>query len=114
MASRKTLKFLPTIFQTDTNSKFLSATLDQLISEPELKTIHGYIGRKFAPTYKNKDSYLIENSVDRQNYQLEPSIVARDDQQNITFFASYIDLLNKIDYYGGITTDHSRLFASEY
>lgn len=114
MASRKTLKFLPTIFQTDTNSKFLSATLDQLISEPELKTIHGYIGRKFAPTYKNKDSYLIENSVDRQNYQLEPSIVARDDQQNITFFASYIDLLNKIEYYGGLTNDHSRLFSSEY
>jgi len=114
MASRKTLKFLPTIFQTDTNSKFLSATLDQLIAEPELKTIHGYIGRKFAPTYKNKDSYLVESLTERQNYQLEPSIVARDDQQNITFFASYIDLLNKIDYYGGITTDHSRLFASEY
>ena len=114
MAARKTLKFLPTIFQTDVNSKFLSATVDQLISEPNLKTVHGYIGRKFAPTYKTKDSYVIENNADRQNYQLEPSIVVRDDQQNITFFSSYIDLLNKIEYYGGIIDDHSRLFSNEY
>ena len=114
MAARKTLKFLPTIFQTDVNSKFLSATLDQLVSEPNLKTVHGYIGRKFAPTYKTRDSYVVEDSADRQNYQLEPSLLIRDEQQNITFFASYLDLLNKIEYYGGIVTDHDRLFASEY
>ena len=97
MAARKTVNFLPTIFQTEVNSKFLSATVDQLVSEPNLKTVHGYIGRKFAPTYKARDSYIIEDSADRQNYQLEPSIVVRDDSNNITFFASYTDLLNKID-----------------
>ena len=58
MAS-KTLSFLPTIFQTDTNEKFLSATIDQLLSEPDLKKVYGYIGRTFAPTYKNTDSYII-------------------------------------------------------
>ena len=46
MAARKTVNFLPTIFQTEVNSKFLSATVDQLVSEPNLKTVHGYIGRK--------------------------------------------------------------------
>jgi hypothetical protein len=114
MASRKTQTFLPQIFQTDTNKKFLSATMDQLVSEPDLQTLYGYIGRKFAPTYNSTDSYVIESTVDRQNYQLEPSIVIKDDQNNITFFATYLDLLAKIRYYGGITTDQSRLFEQEY
>ena len=114
MAARKTINLLPNIFQTDTNEKFLSATLDQLISEPDLTKIYGYIGRKFAPTYKSGDSYVIESTVDRQNYQLEPSIQVRTDQDEITFFSSYVDYLNKIRYYGGLTNNHDRLFDNEY
>ena len=113
MAS-KTLSFLPTIFQTDTNEKFLSATIDQLLSEPDLKKVYGYIGRTFAPTYKNTDSYIQEISTERQNYQLEPSVVIKDSSNNITFYSSYIDLLNKIKFYGGIISDHNRLFENEY
>ena len=114
MAKRKTQTFLPQVFQTDTNQKFLSATMDQLVSEPDLTTLYGYVGRKFAPTYTSTDSYVIESNSDRQNYQLEPSIVIKDDQNNITFFATYLDLLAKIRYYGGITTDQNRLFEQEY
>jgi hypothetical protein len=88
--------------------------MDQLVSEPDLTTLYGYIGRKFAPTYTSTDSYVIESTEDRQNYQLEPSIVIKDDQNNITFFATYLDLLAKIRYYGGITTDQNRLFEQEY
>ena len=114
MATKKTSNFLPTIFQTDTNNKFLSATLDQLVTEPNLRNIYGYIGRTFAPTYKSKDSYVIESSAERQKYQLEPSIVVRDEQNEITFFASYIDVLNKIDYYSGLASNHNRMFDGEY
>ena len=114
MAKRKTQTFLPQIFQTDTNQKFLSATMDQLVSEPDLQTLYGYIGRQFAPTYVSSDSYVIEPTADRQDYQLEPSILIRDDQNNVTFFATYLDLLAKIRYYGGITTNQSRLFEQEY
>ena len=114
MATKKTSNLLPAIFQTDTNNKFLSATLDQLVTEPNLRNIYGYIGRTFAPTYKNSDSYIIESSAERQKYQLEPSIVVRSEQKEITFFASYIDLINKIEYYSGLTAIHSRLFDGEY
>jgi hypothetical protein len=114
MASRKSSNFLPGVFQTDTNKKFLNATIDQLISEPNLKKINGYIGRKFAPTFKPNDSYIIEDTADRQNYQLEPTVVVRDDQDNITFVATYIDFLNKIGYYGGFIDNHDRLFENEY
>lgn len=114
MTTKRTYKFLPTVFQTDTNKKFLSATVDQLVTEPNLQTLYGYIGRKFAPTYKNGDSYVTENTRSRQDYQLEPSVVIRDDSGEITFLSNYRDLLDQIGYYGGLTNNHDRLFEQEY
>ena len=77
MAIRKTLNFLPEVFKTSTNKKFLAATLDQLVSEPDLSRINGFIGRKFSPAYTPTDNYLIELTTARQNYQLEPSVVVK-------------------------------------
>ena len=115
MAVRKTHQFLPDIFQTDTNKKFLNATLDQLISEPALQKINGYIGRKLSPSYKNKDSYIPEQTTDRQNYQLEPSLIIKNPiSNNIDFATTYTDILNKLRYHGGITDKHSRLFDNEF
>lgn len=114
MPVRKTRNLLPTVFQTDINDKFLSATMDQLISEPVLTNVNGYIGRKFAPTYKDGDSYITEPSNDRTNYQLEPSTVVLDDQNNVEFFGSYADYINKLRYYGANVDNHSRLFDNEY
>ena len=78
MAAIKTVQFLPDIFRTDTNRKFLNATLDQLVSEPKFKKLNGYIGRKLSPSYKSTDSYIEEATSDRQNYQLEPSVIIKD------------------------------------
>jgi hypothetical protein len=44
MAVFKTLQFLPEVFRTETNKKFLNATTDQLLSEPNLVKVSGYIG----------------------------------------------------------------------
>ncbi len=114
MAVKKTINFLPTIFRSDVNSKFLSATMDQLVEEPNLVKLYGYIGRRFAPTYKTGDSYIQEESGARQNYQLEPGVEVKNKSGDVTFFSSYPDLLNKIRYYGGKIDNHSRLFDSEY
>ena len=115
MAVRKSIQFLPEIFRTDTNKKFLNATVDQLISEPNLKKVNGYIGRKLAPSYKNTDSYVEEINSERQNYQLEPSIVIKNPvTNNIEFVTTYPDIINKINYYGGSANNHTRLFDNEY
>lgn len=115
MAVIKTHQFLPEIFQTETNKKFLNATLDQLVNEPALKKINGYIGRKLAPSYKTTDSYIEETSTDRQNYQLEPSLIIKNSvTDEIEFATTYPDIINKIKYYGGLTDKHSRLFDNEY
>jgi hypothetical protein len=114
MAAIKTLDFLPAVFQTDTNKKFLSATLDQLVSEPDFKKVNGYIGRRFAPTFKAGDNYVTEPNNVRQQYQLEPSVVVENKGDNtIDHYSGYTDLLQKIEYYGGLTNNHSRLFNSE-
>jgi len=115
MAVRKTVQFLPEIFRTESNRKFLNATLDQLIAEPELKRIDGYVGRKLAPSYKTSDSYIIEPSNDRQNYQLEASVIIKDEiTKKVNFAVTYQDLINQIKYYGGLTDQHNRLFNNEY
>ena len=113
MATSRTLQFLPEIFQTDTNSKFLSATLDQLVSEPNLVRIDGYVGRKFAPTFQFKDNYILESTADRTSYQLEPSLITKAVNGTIDHYSGYTDLINKLKYYGAETTNHDRLFQSE-
>lgn len=111
---KKTLTFLPGIFRTDVNRKFLGSTLDQLINDPELRRINGYIGRTFSPTYNNRDSHLVEPTRQRQNYQFEPSIVIRNQLDQIEKFGNYSDIINKINYYGGNVQNHDRLFANEF
>ncbi len=60
MTRIRTLEFLPGIFQTDTNSQFLSATLDQLVNPPVIKKIQGYVGSKFGYGVDAKDYYVTE------------------------------------------------------
>jgi hypothetical protein len=115
MAAFKTLQFLPEIFRTDTNRKFLNATMDQLVSEPNLIKVNGYIGRKLAPSYKTSDSYITEPTKDRQDYQLEPSIIIKDPTTDtLTFATTYTDIVNKINFYGGFGDNQNRLFDNEY
>lgn len=111
--TRKTLEFLPGIFRTDTNRKFLGSTLDQLISEPEIRKLDNFVGRQYSETTTNGTNFKQEPSQRRQNYQLEPSLVVEKDGE-ITATGDYIDLLNRIEYYGGNVTNHDRLFESEY
>ena len=113
MAYRKSSDFLPSIFQTDTNEKLLQATFDQLISEPEIRRLDGYIGRRFNPALTPNDSYVAESYIDRQNYQLEPSAVYADDNDNIKFVSGYTDLLDKINSYGGLADNPNRLFSAD-
>ena len=87
MPVTKTYPFLPSQFQSEANKKFLNATLDQLVTEPNLKPINGYVGRKFAPGFKGVETYVKEPTLIRADYQLEPSVVFRN---KITSEVEYI------------------------
>lgn len=114
MALRKSSVLLPDIFQTGKNSKFLNATVDQLISEPNLKRINGYIGRKFSKNYTVGDSYITEIDSGRQNYQLEPAIVYKSQDKRIEHLTGYQDFIARLGYNNVDIRTHSDLFTQEY
>lgn len=115
MPVTKTIEFLPEVFQTETNQKFLNATMDQLVAEPKLNRVNGYIGRKFAPTYKSGDSYVQEKNSYRTNYQLEPSVSVKNTLNgDIDFHVTYPELLQKLNYYGVNVANQNSLWQSEY
>lgn len=115
MPITKTINFLPAIFQSDTNKKFLNATLDQLVTEPNLVAVSGYVGRKFAPGFTGISTYVKEPSAVRADYQLEPSVVVKDPITNeVDFHLTYPELLQQISSYGGKVDNQDRLWKSEY
>ena len=115
MAKIRSVDFLPEIFQTDVNKQFLAATLDQLIQEPKFKKTQGFIGRTVGPGVDPNDKYVIEPTVARTVYQLEPGIISlKPDTDIVDDAITYPGLLDSIDYQGGDSTRPDRLFASEY
>jgi len=120
MAKRKSEVFLPSVFKTLSNKRFLNATLDPLIQEPNLKKFYGYIGQQDqSPVFNKNDYYIAEGDNYSQFYQLEPGIVLWKRQLGTNTYKinnvyNYVDLLNQIVADGGINNDHERLFKNRY
>ena len=111
---KKSVNLLPMLFKTDKNSKFLSATIDQLIQTPALKRVDGWVGSKITPTYNPlKDLYLESNLKTKQDYQLDPALVVTNDVFKITKATSYDDLLNQLEFEGATVSKHNRLLNPE-
>jgi hypothetical protein len=113
MALINTINLLPEAFRSQTNQRFLGATLDQLTTDFVNVPVNGYIGRKFAPTYKLGDNYVPEPTTLRTNYQLEPSVVIRNDNGEVVHNSEYIDLLQSIENAGGLSINQQRLFSTQ-
>ena len=115
MTRIRTLNFLPTIFQTPTNSQFLGATLDQIVNPPVTKKIEGYVGSKFGYGINARDYYVTEPTKTRTDYQLDPGIVfTKNNESTATDFISYPGILDAIKLAGGITGDNDRLFTEQF
>ncbi len=111
---RKTSDLLPRFYRTDSNKKFLSATLDQLIQPGTAKKITGYIGRKNAKAVTASDVFLSATDTNRENYQLEPVAVIQDFLGNTNFYKDYIDHINHVGTNGGNVDNHQRLNKQEF
>jgi hypothetical protein len=115
MTRIRTLEFLPSIFQTPTNSQFLAATLDQLVNPPLTKKIQGYVGSKFGYGVNANDFYVTEPTKVRTDYQLEPGVTFLKNNESVAKdFISYPGILDALKLQGGITTDNSKLFNSQF
>jgi len=112
---KKSVNLLPEYLRTDKNSKFLSSTIDQLIQTPQVERLEGFVGSKITPNYNPAtDFYLDEKSTLRNNYSLEPALVFRDANSNVTDVVSYDDLINEIGVQGGKTTNLGATFNSKF
>jgi hypothetical protein len=115
MARTRSVDFLPQIFQTPVNKQFLAATLDQMIQEPKFKKTQGFIGRTVGPGVNPNDSYVVEPSVTRQDYQLEAGIVSlKPDTQDIKNVITYPGMNDAIGFQGGNQNRPDQLYNSEY
>jgi len=111
---RKSNQLLPRFFRTPTNNKFLHSTIDQLINPGAVEKISAYYGRKNAKAFLPSDNYIEEINANRQNYQLEPVVVRKDNLGNCIFLKDYVDYINQLNALGGNVDNHSVLNSQEY
>lgn len=107
-------KLLPRIYRSNANKKFLQATIDQLIQPGSIQKINGYIGRQNSKASTSNDNFIEAATSTRQNYQLEPSLIIKDNLDNITFFKDYQDYINQLSVLGGNVSNHPRLNDQEF
>ena len=88
MASkRKSVNFLPQVFRTHSNERFLSATMDPLIQEPSLKKMFGYIGQQDqSPVFEKNDFYVKFSFWDAANGNKIPLIPSCDGEKDKKWF----------------------------
>lgn len=115
MARVRTVEFLPEIFQTSTNRQFLSATLDQLVQEPNFTKIQGFVGRRVGPGVNPNDEYIKETTDVRTNYQLEPGVILKKvDTDQVKDAITFPGITDAIGLAGGFTNNADRLYTSDY
>ena len=73
-----------------------------------------FYGRKNAIAFQSTDNYVGDINSQRENYQLEPASVIKDNLDNVNFYADYNDYINKIKTLAGATDNHSNLNSQEY
>jgi hypothetical protein len=112
---RRTIDLLPEIFRTDTNRKFLSATLDQLTQEPITKKTQGYVGRRVGPGVNPADYYVTEPTATRTNYQFEPGVIfLKPDTSTAIDAITYPGMVDALELQNANVTKQDRLFESQY
>jgi hypothetical protein len=109
LGSRNATGLLPVIFQTSVNKQFLQTTLEQLLSSGSLQAISYYIGQKTKDTAAG-DGYQNNSDSLSDLYQFVPSMVNKDNNNNITNALSYDDLLNSLTYNEVQSSNHNRVF----
>ena len=112
---RNSADLLPMYFRTEANKKFLGSTIDSLISKGNLTRLNGFVGERNTNNAKPTDVYIEEPTDNRRRYNFLPSAVTKNPVNNANKWSgTYDDLINQINFFGGNTTNHSRLFESEY
>lgn len=114
-APRKAINLMPGYLQTSALSRFFGITVDQLMQPAQQENVSGFIGDKGGLYYKPaSDFYLTSDQATRNNYQLEPTVVSVDNNNNTNYVQFYQDIIDSLKFDSALTNNHSRLFSEEY
>ena len=86
----KTSKFLPSVFQTSLNTKWLDSTLDQMVSKGSLADLNGYVGTQNGRYSRGNDTYL-------DNNDYGPALTTTHKDGSLNHVLSFKDIKNKIN-----------------
>jgi hypothetical protein len=112
--AKSSVNFLPSYYRTDKNTKFLSSTLDQFISQAELERLNGYVGSTLSPNYNPvTDTYISDALVSRNRYQLTPALVIKNLDGSVDHAYGYDDLVNQLAHHGADTGNLDKLFRPD-
>ena len=114
MTKRRFITQLPYVHQTEELRKFFSSTVDQVFQPGETQSVNAFIGRKPAYFNAKRDFYKTEINAERAYYQLEPAMTTTATDGSFVDLLFYPDVVNKLRFQGANTTDHSRLFNTDY
>lgn len=94
----KSSDFLPKVFQTPLNKKWLNATFDQMISKGDLIDVDEFVGSRSGRVRSTGEIYQSEVAHDLRGVkQLEPAIVSRDANGKLTHTIGVDDIANRIN-----------------
>ena len=115
MSDKKIVNQLPVVLQTKAIKNFFEATVEQLYSEANTVPLAGFIGKKTGSDVGLSGAFIKEDNADRRQYNLTPAVnninPVTGDSENLIFYDEFIDTLNV---YGVNTSNHNKLFGSQY
>ena len=115
MSDKKIVNQLPVVLQTKAIKNFFEATVEQLYSEANTVPLAGFIGKKTGSDVGLSGAFIKEDNADRRQYNLSPAVnninPVTGDSENLIFYDEFIDTLNV---YGVNTSNHNKLFGSQY
>ena len=104
---RNTTELLPAIFQTSVNKRFLSSTLEQLLSSGSMEAANYFTGS--TQNRKPNETFLHDRRLS-DNYQFVPGSVVRNNSNDITQAMSYDDFLDVLQFNEVDVTNTNRIF----
>lgn len=112
---RKIEQFLPPVYRTPMTKNFMASTTNQLFSQKDSENSTFFVGRKVGGLYNNSaDFYADEIRKIREDYQLEPTFIIRDNTTDeVANSLFYEDVLNALASNGSDTMNHNKLFNSK-
>ena len=109
--SRRVTELLPDILQTTVNKQFFDSTLEQLMSSGSLEPIKYFVGNSVSTTTFSPsidDNYL-QDGRDIDPYQLQPGMVAKNNDSTINETLVYDDLIRSLKYNEVATNNHNKV-----